>query len=177
MAKNSTIYKANLSIADISRDYYADHQLTLACHPSETTERLMIRILAFALNADERLNPAAGISDTDEPDFWLKDLTGAIDLWIEVGQPDERRILKACGRSNHVKIFTYGAKPRLWLNSIESKIAKTKNLSLYSINAETSKALSSFAERNMDLQITKDVDELWIRSKTDSVSVDLNVLK
>ncbi len=177
MAKNSTIYKANLSIADISRDYYADHQLTLACHPSETTERLMIRILSFVLNADDRLNPAGGIFEADEPDFWMKDLTGSIDLWIEVGQPDEKRILKACGRSNQVKIYNYGTKSQIWADSIEAKISRAKNLSLYSINPESSKELASFAERNMDLQITKDDDELWIRSKTNAVSIDITVLR
>jgi len=177
MAKNSTIYKANLSIADIERDYYGDHQITLACHPSETTERMMLRILAFALNADERLTPAAGMSDADEPDLWLKDLTGAITLWIEIGQPDERRILKACGRSGLVKIYTYGTKPQLWIDSIESKIAKAKNLSIYSINAVSSKSLATLAERNMELQVTKDHDELWIRSETGSVSVDITHLR
>jgi len=177
MAKNSTIYKANLSIADTERDYYSDHQLTLACHPSETTERMMMRILAFALNADDQLTLAAGMSDAEEPDLWLKDLTGAIKLWVEVGQPDERRVLKACGRSEHVIIYTYGSKPELWLDSIESKIVKAKNLSIFSINAESAKSLSSIAERNMELQITKDHDELWVRTDTDSISVELIQLR
>ncbi|MGO4469908.1 YaeQ family protein, partial [Pseudoduganella sp. RAF53_2] len=99
MALKSTIYKAELSIADMDRNYYGTHLLTLARHPSETDERLMIRILAFAIHADEALVNAKGISDTEEPDLWQMDLTGAIQLWIEVGQPDERRLLKAAGRS------------------------------------------------------------------------------
>lgn len=177
MAKNSTIYKADLSISDINRDYYCDHQITLACHPSETTERMMMRILAFALNADERLTPAAGMSDADEPDLWLKDLTGAISLWIEVGQPDERRILKACGRSELVKIYTYGTKPGLWLDSIESRIAKAKNVQIYSVSSGSSKALAELAERSMELQITIDHDEIWVRSENKAVPVDLTVLK
>ena len=177
MAKNSTIYKANLSISDMERDYYSDHQLTLACHPSETTERMMMRIIAFALNADEQLMPAGGMSDADEPDLWLKDLTGAIKLWIEVGQPEDRRILKACGRSDKVIIYTYGTKPQLWLDSIESKISKAKNLSLYSINAESARSLAALAERSMNLQITVDHDEIWIRSGSSEVSVDLTVLR
>lgn len=177
MAKNSTIYKANLSIADTDRDYYCDHQLTLACHPSETTERMMMRILAFALNADEHLTPAGGMSDADEPDLWLRDLTGAIQLWIEVGQPDDRRILKACGRSAKVKIYTYGTKPKLWLDTVESKIAKAKNILIISVSSESSKALSELAERSMDLQITIDHDEIWVRSDRGEVSVDLKVLR
>jgi len=177
MAKNSTIYKAALSIADSERDYYCDHQLTLACHPSETTERMMMRILAFAMNADERLAPAGGMSEADEPDLWLKDLTGEIKLWIEVGQPDERRILKACGRSDSVKIYTYGSKPKLWLENIESKISKARNLSIFTVNTESSKALAELAERSMELQITIDHDELWIRSERVEVSVEISELK
>ncbi len=177
MAKNSTIYKADLSISDIERDYYGDHQLTLACHPSETTERMMMRIIAFALNADERLIPAAGMSDADEPDLWLKDLTGAISLWIEVGQPDERRILRACGKSALVKIYTYGTKPVQWFESIESKIAKAKNVEIYSISSVSSKAVSLMAERNMKLQVTIDHDEVWVRSETGAEPVEITVLR
>ena len=177
MAKNSTIYKAALSISDTDRDYYCDHQLTLACHPSETTERMMMRILAFARNADENLVAAGGMSEADEPDLWLKDLTGAISLWIEVGQPDERRILKACGRSGKVKIYTYGTKPQLWLETIELKIAKAKNLSISCVSADSSKALAALAERSMELQITIDHDELWVRSEKGEVSVDVKLLR
>lgn len=177
MAKNSTIYKANLSVSDMNRNYYYDHQLTLACHPSETTERMMMRILAFALNAHENLSPAGGISEADEPDLWQKDLTGAIELWIEVGQPDERRILKACGRSTTVKIYTYGSKPKLWFDTVESKISKAKNVSILSISSDSSKALAELAERSMDLQVTIDHDEIWMRSDKGEVSVDIKVLK
>jgi uncharacterized protein YaeQ len=102
MALKSTIYKAELQIADMDRHYYADHALTIARHPSETDERMMVRVAAFALFAQERLEFCKGLSDTDEPDLWQKDLTGAIETWIEVGQPDERRIAKASGRSNEV---------------------------------------------------------------------------
>lgn len=177
MAKNSTIYKADISISNMDTNYYNDHQLTLACHPSETTERMMMRILSFALNADEQLTPAGGMSEADEPDLWLKDLTGAIQLWIEVGQPDDRRILKACGRSGMVKIYTYGTKPKLWLETVESKTAKAKNLSIFSVSAESSKALAELAERNMDLQVTIDHDEIWVRSDRGEVPVDLVVLR
>src|SRR4051794_5320453 len=102
MALKSTIYKADLQIADMDRHYYQDHSLTLARHPSETDERLMVRLLAFVRHANESLIFAKGLSDVDEPDLWQKDLTGAIELWIDVGQPDERRMLKACGRASQV---------------------------------------------------------------------------
>ena len=97
MALNSTIYKVELQISDMDRHYYATHALTLARHPSETEERLMVRLLAFALYADERLEFGKGISDEDEPALWRKAYTDEIELWIEVGQPDETRILDLPG--------------------------------------------------------------------------------
>ena len=106
MALKSTIYKANLQIADMDRHYYAEHALAIACHPSETVQRMMIRVMVFALHAHEQLEFGKGISDAEEPDLWQKDLTGAIENWIEVGQPEERRILKACGRADQVIIYT-----------------------------------------------------------------------
>ena len=110
MALKSTIYKAELQIANMDRHYYADHSLTIARHPSETDERMMVRVAAFALFAQERLEFCKGLSDIDEPDLWQKDLTGAIETWIEVGQPDERRIAKASGRSNEVIVIAYGGR-------------------------------------------------------------------
>jgi uncharacterized protein YaeQ len=178
MAKNSTVYKAQLSVADIDRGYYADHQLTLSCHPSETAERLMVRLLSFALNADEMLVPAAGMLDNDEPDFWLKDYTGAIKLWIEIGQPDEKRILKACGRSDDVKIYTYNSKPALWWDGVSAKAAKADNLAVTGIEPSTCKALEAFAsERNIVMQVTIQDGEIWVRNDDHAVCVQLNVLR
>jgi len=102
MALKSTIFKAELSIADIDRGYYRDHALTIARHPSETDERMMMRILAFALHADDALEFGRGLSADDEPDVWRRDLTGAVEQWIEVGLPDERVVRKACGRARDV---------------------------------------------------------------------------
>jgi len=99
MASNATIYKTTIQIADMDRQYYQDHVLTLARHPSETDERMMVRLLAFALHAHEALSFGRKVSAEEEPALWLKDLTGAIDLWIEVGQPDEKIIRRACGRA------------------------------------------------------------------------------
>jgi uncharacterized protein YaeQ len=177
MAQNSTIYKAKISVADIDRDYYAEHQLTLACHPSETAERLMVRLLAFALNADERLIPAAGMTDNDEPDFWLKDYTDAISLWIEVGQPDEKRMLKACGRSGEVKIYTYNSKPELWWNPIAGKVSKAQNLTVLAIDPRSSKELAVFAERTIDMQLTVQDGEIWVRNEAHEVCVQITALQ
>ena len=126
MALKSVIYKAQLQVADMDRHYYADHALNIACHPSETLQRMMTRILVFALHATESLELAKGISDVDEPDLWQKDLTGAIQLWIELGQPEERRILKACGRADQVIIYAYGNNAQLWWKQISNKLARAK---------------------------------------------------
>jgi uncharacterized protein YaeQ len=114
MALKATIYKAELQIADMDRNYYQEHLLTLARHPSETDERMMIRLLAFAIHASDALTFTKGLFDTEEPDLWQKDLTGAIELWIEVGQPDDKRLMKACGRSEHVVVYSYSATSHIW---------------------------------------------------------------
>lgn len=171
MAQNSRIYKANLSIADMDRHYYAEHTLTLACHPSETEERLMIRILAFALNAHPDLFPAGGIAAADEPDLWRKDLTGSVELWIELGQPDERRILKACGRSREVIVYTFGNRPELWFSSVKTAVSRTGNLRIVSVDADSAKNLARLAGRTMGLQVSIEDGDIWVRTETDSVPV------
>src|SRR6185436_13552241 len=106
MALKSTVFRAELAVADIDRGYYADHPLVLARHPSETDERMMVRLLAFALHADPLLAFGKGLSTDEEPDLWRRDLTGAIGLWIDVGRPDERRVKKACGRADQVIVYS-----------------------------------------------------------------------
>ena len=115
MALKSTVVKAELQVSDLDRHYYATHNLTVAQHPSETDERLMVRLLAFALFAEERLEFGRGLSQDDEPDLWLKELTGEIDLWIDLGQPEEARIRKACGRARRAVVVTYsGRSADIW---------------------------------------------------------------
>ncbi|HEY8097482.1 MAG TPA: YaeQ family protein, partial [Methylobacter sp.] len=154
MALKATIFKAELQIADMDRNYYQDHALTIARHPSETDERMMMRILAFILHASEALTFGKGLSADDEPDLWQKDLTGAIELWIEVGQPDEKRILKACGRAAKVFIYSYGNTSNIWWNQINSRIERAKNLTVVNLPSATSMALAKLAQRNMQLQCT-----------------------
>ena len=115
MALKSTIFKAALQVADMERGYYADHALTIARHPSETDERMMLRVLAFALHADRPTSSfGKGLSTDDEPDLWRRDLTGAIGLWIDVGQPDEKLVRRACGRARQVVVYAYGRGADLW---------------------------------------------------------------
>lgn len=173
MALKSTIFKAALSISDMDRNYYADHALTIACHPSETAERMMVRVLAFALNAHEYLAFGKGISDVDEPDLWQKDLTGAIEHWIEAGQPDEKRILKACGRAARVSIYAYSHSAELWWKPLQAKLARARNLAVWSVPSEASKDLAKLAARNMQLQCTVQEGQIWMSDASETVQLEL----
>lgn len=153
MATNATIYKIELQISDMDRHYYATHALTLARHPSETDERMMIRVLAFALYADERLEFGKGLSTDDEPDLWRKELTGDIDLWIDLGHPDPARIRKACGRSNQVVVINYGGRGAdIWWEKSAGDLKRSKNLSVLDISIDAVDALAALAERGLRLQ-------------------------
>jgi uncharacterized protein YaeQ len=172
MALRATIYKAELNVADSDRHYYESHTLTLARHPSETDERMMVRLLAFALNAHEDLVFTKGISDADEPDLWRKDLTGAIDLWIEVGQPDERRILKACGRATEVVIYCYGGHTsKIWWDAIQNKLARTRNLKVVCLPSEQTKELAAWAERTMTVHVNIQDSELFVSSDKGQITL------
>ena len=141
MALKSTIFKAELQIADLDRNYYQNHALTVARHPSETDERMMARILAFVLYADPALIFGKGLSSEDEPDLWRKDLTGAIELWIEVGLPDEKRIRRACGRARQVVVLTYGGRVAdMWWQQNKAALQRQDNLAIINLAAEETPA-------------------------------------
>lgn len=155
MALRSTIYKAELAVADIDRGYYADHTLTLARHPSETEERLMVRALAFAMSADERLSLAGDISTDGEPALWRRDDTGAIEQWIEVGLPDERLLRRAAGRADEVVVLAYGGrKAEAWWQDNRRDLARLRNLTVWFLPPEGCDALTALAERSMRLGCT-----------------------
>lgn len=177
MALKATIFKADLQIADMDRQYYQDHTLTVARHPSETDERMMIRLLAFILHANDALLFGKGLSADDEPDLWQKDLTGAIKLWIEVGQPDEKRILKACGRAENVVIYTYSSNSNLWWNQISGRVERARNLTVLNLPPTTSLALARLAQRNMQLQCTIQDAQIWLTADGATVQVDLTMMK
>ena len=177
MALKATIFKADLQIADMDRHYYQDHTLTIARHPSETDERMMMRVLAFIIHANEALAFGKGLSVDDEPDLWQKDLTGAIALWIDVGQPDEKRILKACGRSAQVVIYSYSSNSNIWWNQIGNRVERAKNLTVINVVPTISLALAAFAQRSMQLQCTVQDSQIWITSNNETVQVDMTVLQ
>jgi uncharacterized protein YaeQ len=178
MALKATIFKAELQIADMGRGYYHDHTLTLARHPSENDERMMMRVLAFVLHASDTLTFAQGMNVDDEPDLWQKDLTGAIDLWIEVGQPDEKRIRKACGRSGQVFVYNYsGHSADVWWGQIKDKLERMKNLTVVTLLPATSQALARLAQRSMQLQCTVQDGQVWVTDGTDTVHGEFTIIK
>jgi uncharacterized protein YaeQ len=150
MALKATVVKAELQVSDMDRHYYATHNLTLAQHPSETDERLMVRLLAFALHADERLEFGRGLSDEEEPALWRRDYTGEIELWIELGQPDESRIRKAAGRSQQVVVVTYsGNAADIWWNRNAASLARLRNLTVIDIDSASVEAATALLGRGM----------------------------
>ena len=177
MAIKATIFKAELQIADMDRHYYQDHALTIARHPSETDERMMVRLLAFVRHADPALNFGKGLSDVDEPDLWKKDLTGAIDLWIEVGQPDEKRILKACGRAAQVIVYSYSSNSSIWWSQISNMVERARNLTVINLPSAISLALAKLAQRSMQLQCTIQDGQTWLTGDGETVQLDLTLLK
>ncbi len=178
MALKSTIFKADLSVADIDRSYYADHSLTIARHPSETDERMMMRLLAFALHADEGLAFGRGLSAEDEPDLWQRDLTGSIEKWIDVGLPDERDVRKACGRAREVHVLAYGGRAvELWWQAASDKLERQDRLGVSEVPLEASRALGPLASRSMRLQVTIQEGHVFVTDGATSVAVDVRVLK
>ena len=160
----------------MDRQVYGEHTLTLALHPSETEERLLIRLLAFALQvpADTdagALQFARGLSDTDEPDLWQHDLSGQLVQWIEVGQPDERRLAKACGRAERVSLYVYGSSAAIWWAAIRNKLTRLTNLAVWQIDPEQSQALAALAQRAMQWQVTVQDGTVWVSAGESSVEL------
>ena len=177
MALKSTIFKAAIQIADMNRDYYAEHNLTIARHPSETDRRMMLRLLAFCVDADEALEFSKGISTDDEPDLWQHELHGDINHWIELGLPDERRIRKACSRAQQVTIYSYNQRSfDVWWAQIQTKLTRFNNLCVVNISDLELEELEGLAQRTMQLQCTIQDGDIWLSDNEQSVHVVLRYL-
>ncbi|MBB5038410.1 YaeQ family protein [Prosthecobacter dejongeii] len=181
MALKATIYKASLDVSDIDRNLYSDHSLTIARHPSETDERMMIRVLAFALNAPANndqglLEFGKDMWEPDEPCLVQKDLTGLLVHIIEVGQPDEKRITRLCSRAAKVTVYSFSSSTPTWWAGIASKLTRLRNLTVWQIPAEQSQKLAAMTQRSMSLQITLQDGALFIGDGTDSLEITLQRL-
>jgi len=169
MAQKATIYKVELSVSDMDRHYYETHKLTVAKHPSETDERLMVRILAFALNAHEHLEMTKGLSTDDEPDIWQKSLSGEIDVWVALGLPSEKVIRQSCGKAGKVIIYPYGGRTaEMWWDKVKNSTTRFDNLHVTNFSEADTGALANLASRAMKLQVN-------IQDGDVMVSVDDNV--
>jgi uncharacterized protein YaeQ len=174
LALKATIFKAELQLSDMDRHHYQTYPLTLARHPSETDERMMIRLLAFAFNAGEQLSFTKGISTDDEPDLWLKSLSGEIELWIELGQPDEKRLRKACGRAQRVLVYPYAERSAtVWWQQNQQSFKRFENLNVMRLSITGSHPLSELAQRNMTLTCTIQEGQLWLSDGQHDVTVEL----
>lgn len=177
MAIKSTIFKADLQIADMDRHYYQNHALTLARHPSENDERMMLRLLCFALHASNAMGFTRGLSTEDEPELWQKSLSDEIEVWIDLGQPDEKRIRKACGRAKEVFIYTYNYRTAMaWWEQMRSRLTRFDNLSIIVIPDEALQTMGSMAQRGMQLQYTIQDGEILLSNGEKSVTVEPETL-
>jgi len=178
LALKATVYRADLDISDLDRGYYGQHQLTLARHPSETEERLMIRLLGFALFADEALAFGRGISTDDEPDLWNRDDTGKICHWIDVGLPDERRLRRASGRADEVTLIAYAERAfALWLEKNARELARLERLRILAVSDESAAALETLADRNMKLTCTIQEGQIWLSDATRTITLEPRVVQ
>lgn len=176
MALKATIYKAQLQIADMDRGVYGDHNVTIARHPSEADERMMIRLLAFALNVppdDKRghLEFAKDLWDVDEAALWHKDYTEAILHWIDVGQPDDKRLMRAAGRAERVSVYSFASSTPVWWKTMETKLTRAANLVVWQIDAAQSQALAKLANRTIQLQVTVQDGTVWMSTGAESVEI------
>ena len=177
MALKATIFKAELQVSDLDRGHFATHALTLARHPSETDQRMMVRLVAFALNAHDLLEFGRGLSAEDEPDLVQRDLTGAIELWIDVGLPDEREVRKASGRARAVKVYTYGRGASLWWAQNQSALERLDNLSVIEVPDEALAAIGAMAARNMRLDCTVQEGQLYLSNDAGTFHFEPRVLR
>lgn len=178
MALKSTVFKVRLNVSDLDRNVYLDFTLAVARHPSETDARMMLRLAAFALHADERLEFGRGISTDNEPDLWQKDLTGSIELWIELGTPDPDRLRKACGRSQQVILYAYGERAlKVWWEKHADALARFDNLQVFSISDSEYEQLATMVKPGLDLQCTLSSGELWLTDADRTIEIKPASLK
>lgn len=163
MAQKSTIYKVELSVSDMDRHYYETHKLTVAKHPSETDERMMVRILAFALNAHDQLEMTKGLSTDEEPDIWRKSLSGELELWVALGLPSEKVVRQSCGKSKDVIVYAYGGRTaEIWWEKIKNSTTRFNNLQVFNLDDEATSALGNLASRTMRLQVNIQDSEVMV---------------
>ena len=177
MALKATIYKANIELADMDRNYYDSLQLTIAQHPSENAQRLMVRLIAYLLNAHPDLQFGKGVSDEDEAAIWQINYSDEIELWVELGQLDEKRLKKASNQAKAVKLYCYGSSVNTWWSQAQANLSKYPKLSIEQFSPETCDALVKLLSRNMEFQCSIQDGQLWLTSGEDTLLIETTTLK
>lgn len=178
MALKATIFKLDLTVSDITRGYYENHALTIARHPSETDLRMLVRLAVFALNAHENLAFTKGLSTTDEPDLWQKSLTGEIELWIDLGQPIDKRIRQSCGKATKVSIYTYQKNTvNMWYETVKETAERFKNLSVIHLALSDENLVARLIDRTMKLNCVIEDDQMQLSNDSDTLTIQMNVIK
>ena len=173
MAEKATVCKANITLSDMDRHYYGDLSLTIAQHPSETAERMMVRLLSFCYRAADNLTFTRGLSSVDEPDIWLKSDDGRILEWIEVGQPAPDRLKKAQGVARQVLVFAYGRGIDIWWKNNTAAVQALSKVKVYSFDAAELQDLTKLAAKTMNLTISITEAIAYISSAEHNISVSL----
>lgn len=177
MAQKATIFKVDLSITDMDRNYYQNHQLTVARHPSENDQRMMLRIMAFIFNASETLEFTKGLSEVDDPDIWQRNLTDDIELWIELGQPSEQRVKKGCNAAERMMVYSYADNSfDMWWSKEQHKLAMRNNLNVFTLDNDFADALANTVDRHMNIQVTIQDGTSWLTINDHSLELSVNQL-
>jgi uncharacterized protein YaeQ len=179
MALKATIFKVKLSLSNLNIHHYDDYTLTLARHPSENNLRMMARVLAFCLNAqEENLAFTKGISDDTEPDLWKINHDGSIEHWIELGHLDERRIRQAAAKARKVSIYTYQGEQSLrWFSSIENSLSRFDNLNITHLAFSEEGSIETLVERGMNITCSIEENEIWLSTESERLMVEYKMLK
>ncbi len=178
MALKATIFKVELSISNMDKNYYADHSLTIARHPSESDKRMLLRLVAFAFNAHEQLEFTKGLSDVDTPDLWQKSYSDEIELWIELGQPSEQRIKKGCNQSQQMIVYSYDNNAfDEWWKKEQNALNTRKNLTIATVSETTIEQLAELVTRQMHIQVTIQDGQAWFNLNDETQELSLTTIK
>ena len=176
MALKPTIYKFRIALTDLNRDYYDSLNLTVALHPSENLPRMMARILAYCLNASPELMFTKGLSTTEEPDIWIKELDDHISLWIDIGEPEPERIKKATRLADKVIIYSFNTKSDTWWKQNQGKLGALK-ASIIRFDTKAVEMLASYVSRTMDLSVMLSGQSAYVSSESGDCEVTWQELK
>lgn len=176
MATKPTIYKLRIALSDLERNYYDSLNLTVALHPSETPERMMARVIAYCINAQEGLNFAKGLSDVDEPDMWVRTMDEQTTLWIDVGEPSHERVKKASRQARQVRVYSFNSKSDVWWDQGKSKFSRL-DADIFRINHTDIERLTELLTRTMDLSVTITGQSAYVASDNGEVEVNWEILQ